>query len=236
MTDEKTPTNEQEGTENGQNGENITLKNSIIPSIQETERFIYYLNNRFMLGLKENLIINIEQTTPNRKGYFMPSQHAEHYETTQKEPLNLIVISSLYLKDEPYNTIAHELAHYINTINGHIAKNNYHSQHFKKESEKMLLKVSKGKHGYNITEQTPEFLEMINDFKPNKDAFAVFQNFNDKKKKKGRNLKYMCSCGFIIRSAKNEEHPLKAICKYCNTEFITDEPEEEGEGEGGEDE
>lgn len=220
-----------------------TLKNSILPSIQETERFIFFLNKRFNLGIQDDLIINIQETSKNAKGYFMPINHPKHYEVDKNSsqiltetpqdalkednpnkttPLNLIVISSLYLKETPYITITHELAHYINQKDGFSAKNNYHHKHFKQTAETLLLSVQKGKYGYNITNETPEFLEMLKEFSPNKDAFLIFQNTNEQKKKKSRNLKYICSCvpACIIRTAKNENKPINAVCLYCNSPFI----------------
>ena len=195
------------------------LSNSIKPSIEETERFILYLNNRFSLGLQDNLIINIQDTSPSTKGFFMPSEHIKHYENT-KQPLNYICISSLYLKEKPYETIAHELAHFFNHLNGHTAKNNYHHKEFKKTSEMLLLKCEKGKHGYNNTSETPEFISMLTDFQPNKDAFHILQNANDKKKKGSRNLLFMCSCGVKVRTAKNEDKPFSATCDYCGSKFV----------------
>jgi len=211
-----------------------TLQNSIKPSITEIERFIFYLNTRFNLGIASDLIVNIEKTTPNKMGFFSPKESPTHYakqdaEQSQikPEPLNLIVLSSLYLKTEPYNTIAHELAHYINHIQGHPAKNNYHHKHFKAVAEKMLLSVEKGKHGYNITNNTPEFLALIEDFKPNKDAFKIFQHITNKKAKPSRNLLFMCNCGVKVRTAKNEDKPFNAICLYCDSPFREQTPENE---------
>jgi len=231
--------------------ETETLKNSIKPSIEETERFIFYLNKRFSLGIKDDLIVNIQETSKNAKGYFMPIQNAKHYETlkidaqkrtetpynseidtqpSKTTPLNLIVISSLYLNDSIENimeVIAHELSHYINSINGHNSKGNYHTKEFKLIAERLLLKVEKGKYGYNLTTPTEEFKLMIEEYKPNKDAYKVFQNIKDAKRQKSRQLKYICGCGCIIRTAKNENKPLQANCLYCNTNFIREDEEKQ---------
>jgi predicted SprT family Zn-dependent metalloprotease len=211
-----------------------TISNSIKPSIEETERFILYLNNKFTLNIKDNLIITIQETSKNAKGYFMPLESPKHYEkgtetaqdneittiTGKTTALNLICISSLYLKEKPYITIAHELAHYINHINNKKAKNNYHHKEFKKVAELLLLKVSKGKHGFNQTDETEEFNKMLIDFKINPNAFLIFQNSQDKAKKGSRNLLFICNCNTKIRTALNEDKPLKAICGYCNSPFI----------------
>ncbi len=205
------------------------LSNSIKPSIEESERFILFLNGRFNLNLPDNLIINIQETTETTKGFYMPKEHLKHYSNTIQE-LNYICLSSLHLKNTPYETICHELAHFINDSEGHKAKNNYHTKEFKKVAEMLLLKVSKGKHGFNHTEETEEFKKMVaEEFKPSQDAFHIFQNSYKGKKEKSRNLLFKCGCGCKIRTARNEEKPLKAICSYCNTEFI--EVKKEGDEE-----
>jgi predicted SprT family Zn-dependent metalloprotease len=170
------------------------------------------------LGLADNLIINIQDTSINTKGFFMPSNHKNHYENTHGS-LNYICISSLYLKEGPYETIAHELAHYINELENHKSKGNYHTKYFKTTAEKLLLKVSKGQHGFNITEETPEFKLMLEEYEPSQDAFKIYQHKEQANKKGSRNLLFMCSCGCKIRTAKNEDKPLKAVCGYCNSFF-----------------
>jgi len=196
------------------------MKHSIKPSIQEAERFILFLNDRFKLGLQADLVVNIQETSSKVKGFFMPKEHPKHYTTdSEGNPLNYICLSSHFLKSTPYETIAHELAHYINHIEGFPAKNNYHHKHFKAQAEALLLKVSKGNHGYNFTEETEEFKQMLVEFKPSPNAFAIFQHTQEKGRAKTRNLLFVCDCGVKIRSAKNEDKPLMATCGYCGGEF-----------------
>jgi hypothetical protein len=195
-----------------------TITNSISPSIAEIERFIIFLNNKFSLGLQDNLIINIQDTSINTKGFFMSKEHKNHYDNTN-QALNYICISSLYLKEKPYITIAHEVAHFINEIEGHKSKGNYHTKHFKKVAEKLLLLVEKGQYGFNQTNESPDFIEMLKEFKPSDNAFSIYQNKENNKKVGSRNLLFTCDCGIKIRTAKNQDKPLKAICLYCNTEF-----------------
>jgi ferredoxin-like protein FixX len=202
-------------------------ENSIIPSIREIEKFIQYLNNRFKLGLNSNIIVTIEQKSHKLKGYFMPIQKGFSYEN-ETEVLNTITLNSIYLKNNPYETIAHETAHFFNSINDiKDYSNQYHNKHFKIVAEKLLLKVTKTNKGFSQTEETDEFKLMLNDFKTDKNAFNIFQNHRDKEKIKSRNLLYKCSCGCKIRTAKNEEKPLKAKCLYCDSFFICDELKEE---------
>ena len=60
---------------------------------------------------------------------------------------------------------------------------------------------------------------MLQEFKPSKTAFLIYQNKVSKDKIGSRNLLFTCNCGVKVRTAKNEDKPFKAICLYCNTEF-----------------
>jgi len=217
-----------------------TLNNSIKPSIEETERFILFLNNRFNLGIEtENLIINIQDTSTNTKGFFMPKEHKNHYETTaDKKKLYYICLSSLYLNNTPFETIAHETAHLINEIQGHTSKGNYHTKEFKKQAESLFLKVEKGKYGYNQTTETEEFKNLVQEFKPSETAFKIYQ-LKQGKKTATRNLLFICGCGCRIRTAKTNKETgqeFKGLCLNCNTEFKQAQEKGKGEDDKGEDE
>jgi len=204
-----------------------SIAHSISPSIAEIERFILFLNKRFGLGLPNNISISIEKTSPTYKGFFRPHLNPEHI-TNEQTALNQIVLSSYHLKNSPYETIAHETAHFINYFQGvkDCSNSQYHNKHFKTTAEKLLLLVEKTKKGYSLTKDSPAFIEMLKEFSPSPTAFKIFQNIRESKiKKPNRNLLYICSCGVKIRTARNENKPLKAICSYCNTEFINQDTE-----------
>ena len=221
---------------------------SIKPSIAESERFIKFLNSRFSLGLRNDLIILIHETSPKMKGFFRsvkcskiwntaqgtsqatsqtePSQENTAFKQQESQavkPLNSIVLSSHSLKECPYETLAHETAHFINFQNGlkDCSGNQYHNKHFKSQAEKLLLNVERSKtYGYAFTSESQAFKDMLQEFKPSQDAFKVFQNTQEPKQKgKSRLLLYECECKCKIRTAKNDNKPLKAVCSYCNTEF-----------------
>ena len=213
---------------------------SIKPSIAESERFIQFLNERFNLNLRNDLIVLIHETKPNTRGFFRsvncakiwkePSESKSETSFKQQEshekPLNSITLSSHELKQEPYMVLAHELAHYINFINNinDTSKNGvYHNKEFKKQAEKLLLLIAERDklRGYAYTTATKEFNEMLQEeFKPSETAFKIFQEIDETRgKEKTRLLKFVCGCGCIIRCAKNQDKPLKAICQYCDYEF-----------------
>ena len=58
----------------------------------------------------------------------------------------------------------------------------------------------------------------------NREEFLTLTNkINQQEQKPLRNtsrlLKFICGCGCIIRTAKNKNKPLNAVCLYCNTTF-----------------
>jgi len=62
---------------------------------------------------------------------------------------------------------------------------------------------------------------MLKEFKPNKTAFHISQNYSKEPKAQSRLYKWVCNCGFIIRCG---DRSLKAVCKNCNSAFICETP------------
>jgi len=198
--------------------------NSFIPALKECERFLIFLNNKFSLNLTDNYVITINKANKKASGFFMGDNHPEHFTNTTQD-LNNINLNTYYLKkSSPYEVLTHETAHFLN----HILKikdcsaNQYHNKHFKKQAERLLLLVERTKKGYSHTTETEEFKEMLEEFKPNKEVFNIFQNIQESKKVGSRLKLFMCSCGIKVRCAVD----LNAICQDCNTQFIKEEIEE----------
>lgn len=200
-------------------GLNNKIDNSFIPAFIETERFINFLDTRFNLNLKNNFVITINKAGKNTLGYFMPKENKEHFSNCSQE-LNNINLNTFYLKNHNvYEIITHEITHlknYIDGIKDGNYKSGYHNKHFKILAEKLLLKVERTEKGFNQTSETEEFNKMLIEFKPNKDAFNIFQNMKESDRQTTRNKLFMCSCGFKIRCGRTD---LKALCLNCNTEF-----------------
>jgi len=204
----------------------IGLNKSINPSIEECERFYKYLGKRFNLPQCDDLIVLIHETHANTRGYFR-SIGCEKIWQEGTQPLNSIVLSSHILGDsgiQPYLTLTHELAHYLNFKKGikDCTTSQYHNKKFKAMAESLLLRVEKfGRYGWADTTATEEFKEMLLDFGINEIAFKVFQHLKEPTEKKGsRMLLFECECGCKIRSARNEDKPLWAECGYCNKPFL----------------
>lgn len=193
-------------------------KNSFIPALEESEKFVDFLNKHFKLNLPNNYVITINKTSKTTIGYFMNKDHKEKF-INEKENLNNINLNTFYLKtSNPYEVLTHELAHFINYNKKvkDVTSNQYHNKHFKKTAEMLLLVVEKGKRGYSKTKPSPEFDLMIKSFKKNEKAFTIFQNRKDKASKVGsRNILYTCKCKVKVRCATK----LNAKCLDCNNNF-----------------
>ena len=191
--------------------------NSFIPALNESERFIKFLIKRFNLPVKNDYVVTINKASKNTIGYFMPKEHPQHY-TNTKQDLNNINLSTLHLKtSSPYECLTHELAHFLNKIKGvkGCSSNQYHNKHFKKEVESLGLICEKSSKGYATTKETPEFLKMLEEFKPQKEVFNICQSNEDKQKVGSRLKKWVCGCGVILRTARE----INVLCLDCNTEF-----------------
>ncbi len=192
--------------------------NSLIPAIQESERFINFLINRFNITNIKPYIVVINKTNKSALGSFANPNTKQHFINTT-EDLNTITLNTLHLKEcNPYEVLAHEFTHFINHCNDikDCSANNYHNKHFKIQAEVLLLSTTRGNKG--ITTQDNEvFNKMVNEeFKDNKEVFDIFQSQKDKSKVGSRLRLYICSCGIKVRVAQDD---FNALCLTCNEEF-----------------
>ena len=195
-----------------------TKQNSLIPAIKESEKFIKFLLNRFNIENVKPYIVVINKTSKNALGTFANIQTKQHFKNTTEE-FNTITLNTIHLKKcNPYEVLTHELSHYVNYCNGikDCSGNQYHNKHFKTQAEKFLLKVSKTKNGFAHTEETDEFNLMLNDFKPNKEVFNIFQEQRNKNKVGSRLRLFKCECGIKVRVGSDD---FKAECLICNSKF-----------------
>jgi hypothetical protein len=72
-------------------------KPSIKPSIEESERFIQFLNHKFNLGLRNDLIILIHETRNNTRGFFRSVKCPKIW----KEPSKTNILFKQEDKQEP---------------------------------------------------------------------------------------------------------------------------------------
>ena len=219
MTNETTTTQEETQTEQEINKTScLNNNNTLIPALQESERFIKFLIKRFNLTDLKNYIVVINKTTKSAYGTFASKETLQHFTNTNNE-LSTITLNTLHLKKcNPYEVLTHELAHFINyskNIND-CSSNQYHNKHFKQQAELLLLTCEKTKRGYSHTKENENFNTMLKDFKANKEVFNVFQNQKPAGKKGSRLRLYMCSCGVKVRVGTDD---FKALCLLCDSEF-----------------
>lgn len=193
------------------------LKNSLTPAIQELERFYFFLNKRFKLGLKDQVVITV-QTKGRKKnavGWFVPEQ----WNNSDGTVCEINLTAEDLKRHNPYETLCHEIAHFSNNQNKikDCSVNQYHNKKFKELAEKLLLKVEKDKRfGFGVTSPTPAFEEMVkSEFKQQADAFGVFRSMKASTKQPTKMLKWECDCQ-IIRSSKEE---LDIKCLACGQKF-----------------
>lgn len=191
--------------------------NSLIPALKESERFIKFLGDKFSLDLPNDFIVVINKTSKNVKGHFADKKVKEW--ENGKGVLRVITLSSYHLKDTPYITLAHELAHFVNNLKGikDCSTNQYHNKHFKESAELLKLGVEKGKRGYSTTTETEEFKELLEEFKPNENAFSICQKLKEKGKT-GTRL-YLWTCGGKCFKVRCGEKSLNITCNLCQTPF-----------------
>jgi len=197
----------------------LNNKNSLIPAIQESEDFIKFLIKRFDIQSTQPFIVVINKASKNALGTFANIKTEQHFTNTTEE-LNTITLNTLHIKKcNPYEVLAHELAHYINFCEGvkGCSSNQYHNKHFKREAERLLLTTEKGKKGY-YTKDNEVFNKMVEEeFKSKPEVFNVFQNQRESKKVGSRLKLYICACGVKVRVASEE---FQAKCLRCEGDFI----------------
>ena len=195
------------------------LDNSLRPAIAEAERFIAFLAERVGVDLTQDLIITVNSSHPTALGYFSPKSLPHYYEDERMERLHSINLSTLYLKREPvsiYVTLAHEFAHYYNQIMGisDCSSNQYHNKRFKSAAEMLLLDVERSQRGYAVTSSTPEFEEMLAEFKPDASAFTLCERVGPRSKVGSRMKLFSCDCTKVRCAVE-----LTAHCDICGAQF-----------------
>lgn len=137
-----------------------------------------------------------------------------------------LTICSEFLSDDFYNTcdtVAHEMVHLYNLMNGIKdvnANGKTHNKSYKEQAENRGLIVEKdSKLGWAITSLQDSTKTFVDSLDINKEAFT-WKRVNITKPKATREpkprFKYSCpDCGAKFTSSKE----LRAICSECNVEF-----------------
>jgi predicted SprT family Zn-dependent metalloprotease len=214
-------------------------KTSIIPIIQECERFLNFLNTELKLNInmpvihlsrdKDN-ILGCYQSTKNEKGFKKIISSNGETGTYKTENIHTIQLNTLHLKDinSSYNvfeTLTHEIAHYLNDLKGinDTSSNGYHNHFFKIQAQNLGLIIKKRTNkGYSKTELSEELSLIIKEkFNPNLKVFNLIQE-NLKNKQKSRLFLYECSC-FDKNKIRSGYTDLNIKCLRCAEDFVFQE-------------
>jgi len=192
------------------------MDNSIIPIIKELERIYDALTLKFDLKVKRPLITVQTKGREKALGWYSD----ERWELGS-ESVSEINICAEHLKDNPVETLVHEMCHYINAQEKIRDANSqgYHNGNFKTRAEVFGLKVEKmGRHGWARTTIGESLQRMLDEIKPNESTFKLYRKTSLKFTAPTKMKKFSCGCT-TIRCATE----LEAKCLKCNNEFLIKE-------------
>ncbi len=193
------------------------MQYSLQPAIQELERAYQFFNKElFGAGLDLNVIITIQSRgRKNALGWHWAGKGKNGDKTSVAE----INLSAEDLKtSDPYEILIHEMAHHLNHQRGiqDVSRGQYHNKHFKEAAESAGLIVKKfGNVGFGITELGDLAKEKVLKCTPQRQVFDILR-IQEATAKTPKYKKWVCSCGFIVRVARND---FDATCNLCGTAF-----------------
>ena len=190
------------------------MKNSICPPIQELERIYDYIAHKMELDKISDrpLIVIQSKGRSNTLGW-----HWHDKWTDENNSVSEITICAEALKENPVETLIHEIVHYHNDKLGINDCNNadYHNKAFKKRAELYGLNVEKmGRHGWASTSLGEELEKELKTLKINYSLFKMYRKPSSKITAPTKMKKWTCGCT-VVRCAVE----LKATCNLCKKEF-----------------
>jgi len=195
------------------------MDNSIIPIIKELERIYDALSIKF--EIKHTRPVITIQTKGRAK--ILGWHSADRWEQENKT-IGEINICAENLKDNPIETLVHEMSHHINSCEKIEDCNlaGYHNVEFKKRAESLGLIVEKmGRHGWAKTSISDRLQEILKEIKPDTNTFKLYRIPNLRFVNPTKMKKYSCGCT-TVRCAVE----LNAKCLNCNNQFIKKEKDE----------
>ena len=203
-------------------------KKNLSNSIKELHRLYNYINDNKFGGRLPEVIITIQSKGKSSAyGWFSVGKVWEHGEE-RKHEINISAesINRGYL--EVARTLWHEMIHLYcceNDIKDCSRGGTYHNKRFKQVSEQYGFYYPEDaysdKYGWSFSKLTDESIQFLNKHNIDDDIFAINRvdlssNNNGEEKKKSNSIKWVCECGNIIRSTKED---LRIICADCETMF-----------------
>ena len=199
-------------------------ENSLCPAIKELERIYEVLCEEFKfvnksLSVKKaKPIITIQSKgqKKNTAGWHWPNKWQNG-----KKDVSEINICAEGLKDDPVETLIHEMVHHHNNLAGIKDCNSqqYHNKAFKSLAETYGLNVEKdGRRGWSCTSLSESLKDKLKKLKIDYDVFSIYRLTPLSTKAPTKMAKYTCSCT-TVRCAT----PLNALCRSCNEQFARDD-------------
>ncbi len=188
------------------------MNNSLIPVIKELERIYDELAQKFTLKGDRPLIVIQTKGRQNVLGWHW----ADKWELGKKS-ISEITICAEELKNNPIETLVHEMVHYSNNLDkiNDCNSQQYHNKAFKERAELYGLNVEKdGRHGWAITSLSDSLKKVIDLIKPDYKVFELCRKIHLTITAPTKMKKWTCGCT-TVRCAVI----LQAKCLSCNNEF-----------------
>jgi len=192
------------------------MNNSIIPIIAELERIYDALAVKFNISFPKPII-----TVQSKGRQKVLGWHWKEKWECGDVSVNEINICAEELKNNPIETLVHELAHHANACEKIEDCNSqqYHNKEFKKRAESYSLNVERaGRHGWALTSLSDNLKKIIEEIKPNEQVFKMYRKNSPTIVAPTKMKKFSCGCT-TIRCAVD----LQAQCLKCQKNFEAQE-------------
>lgn len=202
-------------------------------TIKELHRLYAYINNNKFDGQLPEVILTVQSKgKTNAYGWFSVNKVWEHGQD-RKHEINISAESINRGYIEVARTLWHEMIHLYcaeNEIKDCSRGGTYHNKRFKQVSEQYGFyypdDAYSDKYGWSFSRLTDESIEFLERHNIDGDIFAINRidltvgKDGEEKKKKTNSIKWVCGCGNIVRSTKEN---LRIICADCETMFMIEE-------------
>ena len=196
------------------------MDRSILPAVQELERFFKFFNQKLYKGSLPQPIITI-QSAGRRKylGWFCAD--IWRHRKNEVPEINITAEELNRPVEDILETLLHEMVHLDNWHNDIVdcSAQQYHNKKFKLGCDEIKLNCERNSHGWAYTSLSPELRRLIKAGKPKASVFKIFRLEQNKGGKSGpgsRLKKWTCGCT-NIRVAVSE---FDATCNLCGNEFF----------------
>jgi len=203
---------------------------SIVPLVQEAERFLTEAIKHFKLSCDPKAIVVTIQTAgrKNARGWYWGKRW-----NCGNTTINEINLCAEHLRGDMAELLLHELAHAENAHNKikDCTSTQVHNKKFKVMAEALGLTVKPRdkRYGFAFTELGEVAKAFVKSVKFNQDLFTMTRlGEPGKTKKPGSRLRlWMCKCGIKLRVASDD---LNCTCNECDSLFVNQTAEtEDGE-------